>query len=63
MERRARFNLGKAEKRQHLVAGFLAALTDLDQIVKLIRAADDGDPPNRTTPPLLPFILFSCLLS
>ncbi|KAL3143174.1 hypothetical protein ABBQ38_002033 [Trebouxia sp. C0009 RCD-2024] len=42
VERRARFNLGKAEKRQHLVAGFLAALTDLDQIVKLIRAADDG---------------------
>ena len=43
MERRARFNLAKAEKRLHLVAGFLAALTDLDRIVKLIRAADDGE--------------------
>lgn len=43
VERRARFNLAKAEKRLHLVEGFLAALTDLDQIVKLIRAADDGE--------------------
>lgn len=44
VERRARFNLAKAEKRLHLVQGFLAALTDLDHIVKLIRAADDGEP-------------------
>lgn len=43
VERRARFNLAKAEKRLHLVEGFLAALTDLDHIVKLIRAADDGE--------------------
>lgn len=43
VERRARFNLAKAEKRLHLVEGFLTALTDLDQIVKLIRAADDGE--------------------
>lgn len=42
VERRARFNLAKAEKRLHLVQGFLTALTDLDQVVKLIRAADDG---------------------
>ena len=42
VQRRARFNLAKAEKRLHLVQGFLTALTDLDQIVKLIRAADDG---------------------
>lgn len=54
VERRARFNLGKAEKRRHLVEGFLAALTDLDQIVKLIRAADDGDPPTVTPAPPLP---------
>ena len=42
VERRARFNLAKANKRLHLVQGFLAALTDLDQIVKTIRAANDG---------------------
>jgi len=42
VERRARFNLAKANKRLHLVEGFLAALTDLDQIVKTIRAANDG---------------------
>ena len=45
VERRARFNLAKAEKRLHLVQGFLTALTDLDQVVKLIRAADDGQHP------------------
>ena len=42
VERRANFNLAKANKRLHLVEGFLAALTDLDQIVKTIRAANDG---------------------
>jgi DNA gyrase/topoisomerase IV subunit A len=42
VERRARFNLAKANKRLHLVEGFLVALTDLDQIVKTIRAANDG---------------------
>jgi len=42
VERRARFNLAKANKRLHLVEGFLAALTDLDQVVKTIRAANDG---------------------
>lgn len=42
VERRAKFNLAKANKRLHLVEGFLAALTDLDQVVKSIRAANDG---------------------
>lgn len=42
VERRARFNLAKANKRLHLAEGFLTALTDLDQIVKTIRAANDG---------------------
>ena len=42
VERRARFNLSKAEKRLHLVEGFLIAMTDLDQVVKFIRLAEDG---------------------
>ena len=42
VERRARFNLAKAEKRLHLVEGFLIAMTDLDQVVKFIRHAEDG---------------------
>ena len=42
VERRARYNLAKAEKRLHLVEGFLIAMTDLDEVVKTIRAADDG---------------------
>ena len=36
---RARYNVAKAEKRLHLVEGFLATLTDLDHVVKHIRAA------------------------
>ena len=42
VERRARFNLVKANKRLHLVQGFLTAMSDLDQVVKTIRAASDG---------------------
>ena len=42
VERRARHALQKAEKRLHLVQGFMKAMTDLDQVVKIIRAADDA---------------------
>lgn len=42
VQRRARFNLTKANKRLHLVQGFLTAMSDLDEVVKVIRAATDG---------------------
>ncbi|KAI8463558.1 MAG: DNA gyrase, A subunit [Monoraphidium minutum] len=42
VERRARHALGKARARLHLVEGFLAALKDLEAVVKAIRAAPDG---------------------
>ncbi len=37
-----RFNLRKAQKRQHIVEGLLKAMQDLDKIVAAIRAAKDG---------------------
>ena len=43
VEKRARFDLGKARKRLHLVDGFLIAMTNMDNVVNIIRAADDAD--------------------
>ncbi|KAK9837232.1 hypothetical protein WJX81_000248 [Elliptochloris bilobata] len=40
--RRARFDMAKAQRRQHLVEGLLHALSRLDAIVAAIRAAQDG---------------------
>lgn len=37
-----RFNLRKAQRRQHIVEGLLKAMQDLDKIVATIRAAKDG---------------------
>ena len=37
-----RFNLRKAQKRQHIVEGLLKAMQSLDKIVATIRAAKDG---------------------
>jgi len=37
-----RFDLAKAERRQHLVEGFLSALARMDAVVAAIRAAPDG---------------------
>jgi DNA gyrase/topoisomerase IV subunit A len=37
-----RFDLAKAERRQHLVEGFLSALSRMDAVVAAIRAAPDG---------------------
>ena len=42
IERRARFELGRAEARAHIVAGLLLAQADLDAVVKTVRAAPDG---------------------
>ena len=41
VERRTRHLLRKAEERDHLLQGFLMALQDLDEVIRLIRAAAD----------------------
>ena len=41
--RRTRFELAKAEARAHILEGLLKALSNLDAVVKLIRAAKDVD--------------------
>ncbi|MCH2046000.1 MAG: DNA gyrase subunit A, partial [Saprospiraceae bacterium] len=43
VERRARYDLAKAEKRAHILKGLLAALDRLDAIISLIRASKNGD--------------------
>ncbi|WP_017326643.1 DNA gyrase subunit A [Synechococcus sp. PCC 7336] len=42
IERRTRFQLRKAEDRDHILIGLLRALSNLDRIVALIRAAADA---------------------
>jgi DNA gyrase/topoisomerase IV subunit A len=37
-----RFDLRKAQARQHIVQGLLRALADLDKVVATVRAAKDG---------------------
>lgn len=39
--RRTRFNLKKAQDRQHIVAGLIKALSILDQVIKTIRSSKD----------------------
>src|SRR5947208_2442679 len=41
--RRSKHELRKAEDRAHVLAGYLIALDNIDEIVALIRAADDAD--------------------
>ena len=41
VERRTRYLLRKAEERDHVLQGFLTALKDLDEVIRLIRAAAD----------------------
>ncbi len=40
IERRTRFDLDRAEKRAHILAGLLVALENIDAVIKLIRAAE-----------------------
>ena len=40
IERRTRFDLDRAEKRAHVLAGLLVALENIDDVIKLIRAAE-----------------------
>ncbi len=41
--RRTRYELDKARKREHIVAGLLKALDHIDEIIALIRASRDAD--------------------
>jgi DNA gyrase subunit A len=41
--RRTRFELGKAKKRAHILEGLLIAITNLDEVIRVIRASDDAD--------------------
>jgi DNA gyrase subunit A len=41
--RRTRFQLRKAEERDHIVQGLLIALDHIDEVIKIIRGARDGD--------------------
>jgi len=43
IRRRTRFELAKAEARAHLLEGYLKALNHLDEIVRLIRSAENRD--------------------
>ncbi len=42
IERRTRFNLGKAEERAHIVAGLLIAERNIDRVIAIIKASDDA---------------------
>ena len=46
--RRSRFDLRKAEERDHIVLGLLIALDHLDEVIKIIRASDDAEAARRT---------------
>jgi DNA gyrase subunit A len=39
--RRTRFELAEAERRDHVVQGYLIALANIDEVIAIIRAADD----------------------
>ncbi len=41
--RRTRFELKKAEERDHIVQGLLIALANLDQVIKVIRGSQDSE--------------------
>ncbi len=41
--RRTRFNLNKAEKRAHLLKGFIIALENIDRVIIIIRGSADGN--------------------
>jgi DNA gyrase subunit A len=43
VRRRTRFELMKAEARAHVLEGYLKALDNLDEVVKLIRSSDSRD--------------------
>ncbi|MDJ0796291.1 MAG: DNA gyrase subunit A [Calothrix sp. MO_167.B12] len=48
LNRRYRYELEKAESRLHLVAGLLTALSNLDQVITILRQAADGSTAKQT---------------
>jgi DNA gyrase subunit A len=46
--RRAKFELKEAEKRAHLLRGYLIALDHLDEVISLIRSSPTPDVPKTT---------------
>jgi DNA gyrase subunit A len=43
VERRTRYRLRKAEERAHILAGLLLALTNLDEVIRIIRGSDSAE--------------------
>ncbi len=41
--RRSRFRLARKKERLHLVEGLLIAILDIDEVIQVIRASDDGE--------------------
>jgi len=41
--RRSRYRLARRKERLHLVEGLLIAILDIDEVIQVIRASDDGD--------------------
>lgn len=41
--RRTKFNLNKAEKRDHILKGFIIALENIDRVIEIIRGSVDGN--------------------
>ena len=41
--RRTKFELDKAQRRQHILAGLLIAISHLDEVIRTIREAADAD--------------------
>lgn len=41
--RRTRFNLNKAEKRAHILKGFIIALENIDRVIEIVRGSADGN--------------------
>ena len=41
--RRSRFRLARKQERLHLVEGLLIAILDIDEVIQVIRASDDGE--------------------
>jgi DNA gyrase subunit A len=47
VQRRTRFELRRAEERDHIVQGLLIALAHIDEVIKIIRGAADADDARR----------------
>lgn len=41
--RRTKFNLNKAEKRAHILKGFIIALENIDRVIEVVRGSADGN--------------------